>query len=147
MGPRDSGCNDKQKMNAHARTIAPAKQSTAATFRNIPAHNAIVIMQTTQAAFHKQRKRDNANNASVILLCTESRNNGIVILRFRRQAFVAFRNISSACLSYKVSLCSTFVLCDTSELALVRMYYSTPVLLCGYDVGVILLYRYMIICR
>jgi hypothetical protein len=59
MGPSDSGRNDKQKMNAHARTISPAKQSTAATSRNIPAHNAIVIMQTTQALWHKQRKRDN----------------------------------------------------------------------------------------
>jgi hypothetical protein len=48
-----------KEMNVRARTISPAKQSTAATFRNIPAHNTIVIMQTTQALCHKQRKRDN----------------------------------------------------------------------------------------
>jgi len=133
MGPRDSGRNDKQKMIAHTRTMAAAKQSTAATLRNIPAHNAIVIMQTTQTLYHKQRKRDITNNASVILLCPESRNNGIVILRFCKQVFVTFRNISSAYLSHKCGLYSTFVLCDTSGLALVRLCYSTPVLLCGYE--------------
>lgn len=60
-----------KEKNAHARTMAPAHRSSCATFRNNqairPSHNAIVIMQTTQAQNHKQRKRDNANNASVIL--------------------------------------------------------------------------------
>jgi hypothetical protein len=139
--------SSKGKRAGARNTMQSAHQSTAATFRNIPAHNAIVIMQATQAAFHKQRKGDTINNASVILLCSISRNHGIVISRFGSQAFVTFRNISSAYLSYRGGLCSTFVLCDSSRLAIVRMYYSTPVLLCGYDVGVILLYRYMIICR
>jgi hypothetical protein len=90
-------------MIAHARTISPAKQSTAATFCNIPSHNTIVIMQTTQTAFRKQRKRDNANNASVIMANCRAYN-AIVISRSHRQAFVTFRNISSAYLSYRLSL-------------------------------------------
>ena len=90
-----------------------AISASCATFRNIPAHNAIVIMQTTQTAFHKQRKRDNANNTSVMMV-SRIAHNAIVISRSHRQAFVTFRNISSAYLSYRLSL------------------YSTPVLLCGY---------------
>jgi hypothetical protein len=104
---------------ARSRTIPAAKRSTAVTFRNIPAHNAIVIMQTTHTAFHKQRKRDNINNASVMLLCSISRNHGIVILRFGSQVFVTFRNISSAYHFHKPGL-------------LVQAYYSTGVLLCAY---------------
>ncbi len=129
-----------KRMIAHARTISPANQSTAATFRNIPAHNAIVIMQTTQTAFHKQRKRDNANNASMIMVKHRA-HNAIVISQSRGQAFVTFCNISSAYLSYKASLCSTFVLCATSELAQVRLYYSTPVLfmsVCAYNGSVMM---------
>jgi hypothetical protein len=95
-----------KKMIAHARTISPAKQSTAATFRNIPAHNAIVIMQTTQAAFHKQRKRDSANNASVIM-ANRRAHNAIVISRSCGQVFVTFCNISSAYLSHRLSLSFT----------------------------------------
>lgn len=135
-----------KRMIAHARTISPAKQSTAATFRNIPAHNAIVIMQTTQTAFNKQRKRDSANNANMIMVNRRA-HNAIVISPSRGQAFVTFCNISSAYLSYRLSLCSTFVLCDTSGLALVRLYYSTTVLLCLYAHMRISSYRYMIICR
>ena len=123
-----------------------AQQSTAEIFRNIPAHNTIVIMQTTQTLCHKQRKRDNTNNASVVLLCPESRNNGIVISRFCKQVFVTFRNISSAYLSHKCSLYSTFVLRDTLRLALVRLYYSTPVLLCGYEHMPICAYEHRSIC-
>lgn len=117
-----------KRKRAHARTMAPAKQSTAATIRNIPSHNAIVIMQTTQPQNDKQQKRDNANNTNVILLCSPSRHNGIVISPSRRQAFVTFRNISSAYLSHRLSL------------------YSTPVLLCLYAHMRISPYRYMIIC-
>jgi hypothetical protein len=135
-----------KRMIAPARTMAAAQQSTAAIFRSIPAHNAIVIMQTTQTLCHKQRKRDNTNNASVILLCPESQNNGIVISRFCKQVFVTFRNISSAYLSHKCSLYSAFVLCDTSGLALVRLYYSTPVLLCGYEHMPICAYEHRSIC-
>lgn len=131
-----------KRMIAHARTISPAKQSTAATFRNIPAHNAIVIMQTTQTAFHKQHKRDNANNTSVIMANCRA-HNAIVISRSHRQAFVTKRNIDSAYLSYRRSLYSTFVLCDTSGLALVRLYYSMPVLLCGYAHTTISAYAHM----
>jgi hypothetical protein len=143
---REAVSSKGKRAGARNTMKAPNNQSPQ-YFATIRPHNAIVIMQTTQALWHKQRKRDNANNVSVILLCTESRNNGIVILRFCRQVFVTFRNISSAYLSYKVSLCSTFVLCDTSELALVRMYYSTPVLLCLYAHMRISPYRYMSICR
>jgi len=116
-----------KKMNAHARTMAPTKQSTAEIFRNIPAHNAIVIMQTMQTLCHKQRKRDNTNNASVIMVKHRAYN-VIVISRFCGQAFVTFRNISSAYLSHKAGL------------------YSTPVLLCLYAHMRISPYRYMIIC-
>jgi hypothetical protein len=84
-----------------------AISASCATFRNIPAHNAIVISPS------------------------------------HRQAFVTFCNISSAYLSHKGSLCSTFALCDTSELALVRMYYSTPVLLCRYAHTTISAYAHM----
>ncbi len=105
--------------------------ASCAIFRNTPAHNAIVIMQTTQAAFHKQRKRDNTNNASVIMTNCRA-HNAIVISRSHRQAFVIKRNISSVCLSYRTSLYSTFAPCDTSGLAQAHVYYSTPVLPCGY---------------
>ena len=88
-----------KEKNAHARTMATTLRSSGAIFRNIPGHNAIVIMQG-----HRQRKRDNTNNASVILLCPSSRNHGIVILRFCMQAFVTFRNISSAYHSHKPGL-------------------------------------------
>jgi hypothetical protein len=99
--------------NIQPLTTFDAISASCATFRNIPAHNTIVIMQTTQTAFHKQRKRDNANNTSVMMVSRRTYN-AIVISRSHRQAFVTFRNISSAYLSYRLSL------------------YSTPVLLCGY---------------
>jgi hypothetical protein len=138
---------DQKSSAAIFRNIQPpitfdAISASCATFRNIPAHNAIVIMQTTQAAFHKQRKRDNTNNASVIM-ASRSAHNAIVISRFYGQAFVTFRNISSAYLSYRLSLYSTFVLCDSSGLALVRVYHSTPVLLCGYAHTTISAYAHM----
>jgi hypothetical protein len=116
-----------KKMIAHPRNMAAAKQSTAATFRNIPAHNAIVIMQTTQTLCHKQRKRDNTNNASVIT-AKHRAHNAIVISQSRGQAFVTLRNISSAYLSHKTGL------------------YSTLALLCLYAHMRISLYRYMTIC-
>jgi len=105
--------SSKGKRASARNTMPHAKRSSAATFRNIPAHNAIVIIQTTHTAFHKQRKRDNANNASVVLLCSLSRNNGTVISRFRSQVFVTFRNISLAYLSHKAGL-------------LVQAYYYAP---------------------
>jgi hypothetical protein len=119
-----------------------AISASCATFRNIPAHNAIVIMQTTQTAFHKQRKRDNANNASVMMV-SRSAYNAIVISPSRGQAFVTFRNISSAYLSYRLGLCSMLALCDTWRLAQVHVYYSTPVLLCGYAHTTISAYAHM----
>jgi hypothetical protein len=133
-----------KRKRAPARITATDQKSSAAIFRNIPAHNAIVIMQTTQTAFHKQRKCDTTNNGSVIT-ANRRTHNAIVISRSHRQAFVTFRNISSAYLSYRLSLYSTFVLCDSSGLALVRVYYSTPVLPCGYDASVILPYRCIVI--
>ena len=96
--------------NAHTRAkySMTAKKSTVETIRNNqairPSHNGIVIMQATQAQNVKQHKRDTANNASVILANAPSRHNGIVILRSRAQGFVTFRNISSAYLSYRLSL-------------------------------------------
>ena len=110
--------------NIQPLTTFDAISASCATFRNIPAHNAIVIMQTTQTAFHKQRKRDNANNTSVIM-ASRSAHNAIVISRFYGQAFVTFRNISSAYLSYRLGL------------------YSTPVLLCGYTHTAISVYAHM----
>ena len=116
--------------------------ASCATFRNIPTHNAIVIMQTTQTAFHKQQKCDSANNASVIMT-NRSSHNAIVISRSHWQAFATFRNISSAYLSYRLGLCSTFAPCDTSGLAQAHVYYSTPVLPCGYAHIIISLYDHM----
>jgi hypothetical protein len=110
--------------NIQPLTTFDAISASCSTFRNIPARNAIVIMQTTQIAFHKQRKRDNANNESVIM-AIRSAHNAIVISRFYGQAFVTFRNISSAYLSYRLSL------------------YSTPVLLCGYAHTTISVYAHM----
>lgn len=134
---------DKRK-RVHARTMATAKQSTAATFRNIPAHNTIVMMQTTQKLCHKQRKRDDANNASV-MMTNGAGNNGIVMSRWCGQGFVTFRYISSAYVTDRPDLYSTPVLCDSSGLALVRLYYSTPVLLCRYAHITISLYDHMLI--
>jgi len=91
------------------------QKSTVETIRNNQAirgsYNGIVIMQTTQAQCHKQRKRDNANNASVIMASCRA-HNAIVISRCHRQAFATFCNISSAYRSYKLSL-------------LVQTYYVT----------------------
>jgi hypothetical protein len=137
-----------QKSNAATfRNIQPtttfeAILTSCATFRNIPAHNAIAIVQIMQLQNHKQRKSDSTNNESVIMASC-SAHNAIVISRFYGQAFVTKRNISSAYLSYRLSLYSAFVLCDTSGLALVRVYYSTPVLLCGYAHTTISAYAYM----
>lgn len=82
------------------------QKSTVETIRNnrrmMASHNAIVIMHS-----HKQRQRDNANNASVIWATTPSRHNAIVISRFCGQAFVTKQNISSAYLSYKPGLSIT----------------------------------------
>ena len=101
-----------------------AISASCATFRNIPAHNAIVIMQTTQTTFHKQRKRDTANNTSVMMV-SRSAYNAIVMPRFYGQAFVTFRNISSAYLSYRLRL------------------YSASVLPCGYAHTTISAYAHM----
>jgi hypothetical protein len=137
--------SSKGKRASARNTMKATNNQSLQSFVTIEPHNAIVIMQTTQAAFRKQRKRDSANNASVIM-ANRRAHNAIVISRFPRQVFVTFRNISSAYLSHRASLYSTLVLCDTSELALVRMYYSTPVLLCLYAHMGISSYRYMIIC-
>ncbi len=122
--------------------MAAANQSTAATFRNIPAHHAIVMMQTRQTLCHKQRKRDDANNASV-MMADGTGNKGIVISRLCGQGFVTFRYINSAYMTDRPGLYSTPVLCDSSGLALVRLYYSTPVLLCRYAHITISLYDHM----
>jgi hypothetical protein len=83
-----------------------AISASCATFRNIPAHNAIVIAQIMQLQNHKQRKCDSTNNASVIM-ASRSAHNAIVISPSRGQAFVTFRNISSAYLSYRLRLSFT----------------------------------------
>jgi hypothetical protein len=134
--------SSKGKRASARNTMKATNNQSLQSFVTIEPHNAIVIIQTTQAAFRKQRKRDSANNASVIM-ANRRAHNAIVISRFPRQVFVTFRNISSAYLSHKASLFSTLVLCDTSELALVRMYYSTPVLLCLYAHIIISLYDHM----
>lgn len=106
--------------NAHTRAkySTTRQKSTAETIRNNqairPSHNGIVILQTTQAQNHKQRKRDNVNNASVIWAIRPSRHNGIVISRSRAQAFVTKRNISSAYLSYRLSLSVASGAADTN---------------------------------
>jgi hypothetical protein len=99
--------------NIPARTMARPLMASAATFLNnqqiAASHNAIVIMQN-----HKQRKRDNANNKSVIITIASSRHNGIVISRSRAQAFVTKRNISSAYLLHKLGLSLTSGSPDTN---------------------------------
>jgi hypothetical protein len=118
--------------------MAAAHRSTVATFRNIPANNAIVIMQTTQAQNHKQRHRDNANNASVIMARVSSRHNAIVISRFQAQAFVTFRNISSAYHFYKLGLSvqTYYVTVENWHkyaCTIVRLYYYASMRLCAYN--------------
>lgn len=102
--------------SARADITRAAHWSTLATFRSIQqvtaSYNTIVITQTTQAQNHKQRKRDNANNVSVMLANMSSRHNAIVISRSCAQAFVTKRNISFAYLSHRLSL-------------LVQAYYVT----------------------
>ena len=83
-----------------------AISASCATFRNIPAHNAIVIAQIMQLQNHKQRKCDSTNNASVIM-ASRIAHNAIVISPSRGQAFVTFCNISSAYLSHRLSLSFT----------------------------------------
>lgn len=96
--------NKERNAQARAKYRMMRQKSTLATFRNIPGNNSSVIMQTTQARNHKQRKRDNANNASVIMARVSWRHNAIVISRFQAQAFVTFCNISSVYRSYKFGL-------------------------------------------
>jgi len=147
------------KGNAHASARAnitrAAHWSTLATFRNIQqitaSHNTIVIVQITQPQNHRQRKRDNANNvsvmlannASVILANVSSRHNGIVILRSRVQAFVTKRNISSAYLSYRLSLLVQTYYVTIEDW---HKYACTAVRLYYYAAMRIQRYRHMIIC-
>ena len=140
------------KGTAHACVRASitraAHRSIVAIFRNIQqitaSHNAIVIMQTMQAQNHKQRKRDNANNASVMMANVSSRHNGIVISRSCVQAFVTKQNISFAYLSHRLSL-SVQVHYMTAQdwhkyvCTMVRLYYHV--------VMRIQRYRYMRICE
>ena len=147
-------CAERSKA-ATFRNIQPTTTSSGiltscATFRNNQAiresHNTIVIMQTIQMQCHKQQKCDTTNNGSVIM-ANRSAHNAIVISRFYVQAFATKRNISSAHLSYRLSLYSTFVLCGSSGLALVHVCYSTPAPLHLYAHIRISPYCYMIICR
>jgi len=142
---------DARSKAATSRNIQPtttfeAISASCATFRNIPAHNAIVIVQIMQLQNHKQRKSNTTNSANVIM-ANRSAHNAIVISRFYVQSFVTFRNISSAYLSYRLSLYGTFVLCDTSGLAQVHVCCSTPAPLHLYAHIRISPYCYMIICR
>jgi|LakMenEpi03Aug12_release.lakeMendotaPanAssembly.Ray.scaffolds.fasta_scaffold799268_1 hypothetical protein len=63
---REAVSSKGKRAGARNTMKAPNNQSPQ-HFATIRPHNAIVIMQTTQALWHKQRKRDNANNASVIM--------------------------------------------------------------------------------
>jgi hypothetical protein len=118
---RDAVSSKGKRASARNTMKAPNNQSPQ-HFATIRPHNAIVIMQTTPLLCHKQRKRDNTNNASVIM-ANRRAHNAIVISRFRRQAFVTFCNISSACLSHRLGLYGALVLCDSSGLAQVQTYY------------------------
>jgi len=107
--PTNGQMRASKERNAHAcaKYSMMCQKSTVETIRNNQAirgsYNGIVIMQTTQAAFHKQRKRDSANNANVIM-AKHMAHNAIVISSSHGQAFVTFRNISSAYHSHKLSL-------------------------------------------
>jgi hypothetical protein len=63
---REAVSSKGKRASARNTMKAPNNQSLQ-SFATIGPHNAIVIMQTMQALWHKQRKRDNANNASVIM--------------------------------------------------------------------------------
>ena len=118
--PTDSQMRANKERNARARAkySMMRQKSTVETIRNNqairPSYNAIIMMQMPHLQNHKQRKRDNANNASVISTIRPSRHNAIVISRFRAQAFVTKRNISSAYLSYKPGLSLTSGIRDTN---------------------------------
>lgn len=51
-------------------------------------HNASAILDITQSQYRRQQQRDNTNNASVILIYSQSRDNGIVILRFHGETLL-----------------------------------------------------------
>ena len=132
--------------SARANITRAAHRSTLATFRNNqairPSHNTIVIMQITQPQNHRQRKRDNANNVSVMLANMSSRHNAIVISRSCAQVFVTKRNISFAYLSHRLSLLvqAYYVTIENWHkyaCTTVRLYYAAMR---------IQRYRHMIIC-
>ena len=110
--------NKERNAGTRAKYSKTRQKSSLATIRNNQAirapHNAIVMMQMPHLQNHKQRQRDDANNASVISTIRPSRHNAIVISRFRAQVFVTKRNISSAYLSYKPGLSLTSGIRDTN---------------------------------
>lgn len=139
---------DKER-TAHARVKyrMTRQKSTVETIRNNqairPSHNGIVIMQTTQAQNNKQRKRDNADNANVMMPGVSPRHNGIVISPCYAQAFVTKRNISAAYLSHKPGLSVQAYYVTVKDW---HKYMRTIVHAYYYAAMRILRYRYMIIC-
>ena len=128
------------------------QKSTFATIRNNqairPSYNAIVIMQISHLQNYKQRKPDNTNNASVISANVSPGGNDIVICRFWSQAFVTFRNISSAYYSHKLGLSvqTYYVTVENWHkyaCIIVRLYYYASMLLCACNDIVICAYRHM----
>ena len=113
-------------VQARARKYSIAGQITADCHKQsqFPAHNAIVILQTTTAQNDKQQQRDTDRHG-----IAESRYRYITML------WTSFCNASKHKLSLSLPqawIISTGVLCDSSGLAQVQGYCSTGVLLCSY---------------
>ena len=140
------------RKNASARISSHAHRSTFATIRNNqatrPSHNDIVMMQMSHLQNHKQRKRNNTNNASVISANVSPGHNAIVICRLWSQAFVTFCNISSAYHFHKLGLSvqTYYVTVENRHkyaCTIVRLYYYASMLLCAYNDVVICTYADM----
>jgi hypothetical protein len=150
--------NGQMRANKEGNTGARVKyrmmrqKSTLATIRNNqairPSYNAIVIMQMLHLQNHKQRQRDNANNASVISANVSPGRNDIVIYRLWSQAFVTFCNISPAYHFHKLGLSvQTYYVTVKNwhkyAYTIVRLYHYASMLPCAYNDIVICAYADM----
>jgi len=127
----------------YSKACKKARPETIRNNRAIGAsHNGIVMMHTTQARYCVKRKRNNIDNASVMMPGVSPRHNSIVISPYCAQAFVIFRNISVAYLSHRPGLLVQAYYVTVRDW---HKYMRTIVHAYYYAAMRILQYRYMII--
>lgn len=114
------------------------QKSTLATIRNNqairPSYNAIVMMQMLHLQNHKQRKRDNTNNASVISCIPQVQYAAMRIQRYAHILLCSYADMSIQ--QYGDILYATTVISQSTQLLYLNqrkhyIVYATTVI-CGY---------------